>query len=167
MRAAILFSMAAMLAFGATQPAADLKTVAAEPNAARRARAALVCAEQAASKAGENCRSGEYDKCNALLDEVRDAVDLAEKSLQQTGVDPSRNPRHYKDAEIRTRKLVRELEAIRAYVHPDDLDHFETIYRRISETDDGLLSAIMGQKKKSGGGRSKKDAALSPEKKEK
>ena len=126
----------------------DLKTIAAEPNPAKRARQALEYAEQAALKAGEACKASDYDNCDSLLDELQQSVELADKSLEQTGVDPRRNPRHYKDAEIRTRKITRQVDALRVYIHPDDIQHYETIYRRISEINDRLLAAIMGKGRK-------------------
>ncbi len=140
-----IFAGVLLLAARAPQ---DLKSVAAEPNLARRARAALAFGEQSALRAGDACKGNDYEKCDHLLDDVRDAVELADKSLDQTGVDPRRSPGNYKNAEIRTRKILREVDALKSYIHPDDLDHFDTVYRRISEIDDRLLAAIMGQHKK-------------------
>ena len=144
LRAAILVPL--LLGFAAA--AVDLKTIAADPNPARRARQALIYAEQACGRAGEACKANEYEQCNGLLDEIKESVELADKSLVQTGVDPRRNPRHHKDAEIRTRRIVRQVDAVRVYIHPEDMEHFESVYRRISEINDRLLAAIFGGNRK-------------------
>ena len=128
--------------------AGDLKAVAAEANPAKRARLALGNGERVATEAGEACRAGEYDDCNALLGQVQESVELADKALVETGVDPGRNPRHHKDAEIRTRKILRLVQALRTYMHADDLPHYEAVERKISEINDRLLSGIMSKKKK-------------------
>lgn len=136
--------LASSLLVPARQPE-DLKSIAAEPNPARRARAALVYGEQTAFKAGEACKGNEYEKCNHLLDEIRDSVELADKSLDETGADPRRSPGNFKNAEIRTHKILRDVDALKSYIHPDDMEHFESVYRRVSEINDRLLAALMGQ----------------------
>ncbi len=126
----------------------DLKAVAAEPNLVKRARLALTNGEQAAAKAGEACKASETAACDARLTEVQESVELAGKSLDESGIDARRSPRHFKDAEIRTRKILRQVEALRAYVQGDGLEHFEAVYRKISDINTHLLWAIMSKKKK-------------------
>jgi len=126
----------------------DLKGVLGEPNLVKRARLALDFGDRAASQAGQACRNGEYEDCNKLLEQVGDSVDLAGKSLDQTGMDPARKPQSFKEAELHTRKIMRALEAVRAYVRPEEIDHVNAVYRRISEIDDRLVSGIMGRKRK-------------------
>ena len=128
--------------------AEDLKTVAAEPNPVKRARLALVHGEHAATKAGEACQGSEYDQCNQLLSEAEESVELASQSLDRAGIDAARNPRHHKDAEIKTRKILRLVDALRSYIHPEDLVHYEAVRKKVSDINDRLLSAIMSKKKK-------------------
>ncbi len=142
-----VFIVALPLAF--TGFAADnLKSIANEPNLVKRARLALANAEHASVKVGEACKTNDYDACNAMLTEVQESVELADKALDESGIDPGRSPRHFKDAEIRTRKIMRQVEAIRAYIRGEDLPHFDAVYHRISEIDDRLLTGIMSKKKK-------------------
>ena len=135
-----------VLLFAASLPALDLKTVAAERDPVKRARMALDNGEQAATNAGKACKAGDYDPCNDELTETKDSVELAADSLQKTGINPSRNPRHFKDAEIRTRKILRILHAVEPYIHPEDADRYRSIVRRVSDINDRLLSAIMKRK---------------------
>jgi hypothetical protein len=128
--------------------ALDLKTAAAEPNLVKRARLALANGETASTRAGDACRSGDYDKCDALLDEVKESVELGKTSLDATGIDAARSPRHFKDAEIRVRKILRLLDAVRSYVHSEDMSHFEAVRARVSEINDQLLSAIMKKQRR-------------------
>ncbi len=141
----ILFALAMIAPAAASE---DLKIAAAEPNAVKRARLALANGERAALKAGAACKGAEYDTCNALLAEVQESVELAHKSLDESGINARRNPKHFKDAEMRTHKILRLVDPLRAYVHPDDLDRFDAVQRRISEINGKFLAAVMGKKKK-------------------
>ena len=141
-------SVAVLALLVAAQPAPDLAKIASEPDLVKRARLALTNAERATTAGGDACRSGDHDKCSALLSEVQNSVELAQASLQKTGIDPARSPRHFKDAEIRTRKIMRLLDAVGAYVHSDDASHFDSVRRRVSEINDQLLSGIMSKRKR-------------------
>jgi len=140
-------ALLALLAGGGLLLGADLASAAAQADPVKRSRLALENGERAAAQAGEACRAGDHDKCDALVQEARESVELAKKSLDQSGQEPSRSPR-FKDAEIRTRKILRQLEAVRAYVHPDDVDRFEAERARISKINDQLLAGIMTRAKK-------------------
>ena len=129
-------------------PAGEVKILAAEPNPVKRARLALTNGERTALKAGEACKVAEYEKCNKLLTEVQESVELASKSLDESRIDASRSPRHFKDAEVRTHKILRLVQPIRAYVHPDDQEHYNAVYQRISAINDSFLKAVMGRRKK-------------------
>lgn len=126
----------------------DLKSVSAQPNPVKRARMALVYGERVARDAGEACKANDYEKCSALVTEIQESVELASKSLDESGIDSRRNPRHFKDAEIRSHKILKLVEALRAYLHADDLEHYEKVHRRISEINDRFLAAVMGKRKK-------------------
>ena len=120
----------------------------AQADLVRQARQSLVRAEQAATQSGEACKSTDYDKCNTLLTEVQEAVEKAKDSLDKTGLNPARSPRHFKDAEIRTRKILKLLRAVVSYIHPDDRPRFDTAVGRVSDINDQLLSSIMEKKRK-------------------
>lgn len=120
----------------------------AEVEFVRQARQSLTQAELAAKQSGEACRSGEWEKCNQLLDGVQHGVEQAKEALDKTGINPRKSPRHFKDAEIRTRKILTVLRNLASYIHPDDLQHYETVVSRVSDINDQLLSGILEKKKK-------------------
>lgn len=114
----------------------------------QQARQSLTQAEENAKKSGAACRGGEWEKCSALLSEVQTGVEGAKQSLDQTGINPSRSPRHFKDAEIRVRKILRFLQDLAGYIHPDDRKHYDTVVKRVSDIDDQILDSIVTRKKK-------------------
>jgi hypothetical protein len=132
----------------AAWPATDLKGVRAEPDPIKRYRLALNHGEDAAGLSAKACKANEYEQCVGLLREVRDAVELASKSLADSGIDASRNAGHHKNAEIRIRKIRRVVEATRGYIHPEDQEEYEAVVKRISDLNDELLAAIMKRRKR-------------------
>jgi hypothetical protein len=114
----------------------------------QQARQSLTEAEQSVKQSAEACRGGEWEKCNALLTDVQKGVEGAKESLDKTGINPARSPRHFKDAEIRIRKILRFLRDLGGYVHPDDRKHYETVVKRVSDIDDQILESILTRKKK-------------------
>jgi hypothetical protein len=142
-----LGSLVAMLAASAW-PAADLNAVRAEPDHIKRYRLALSYGEDTAGRGAKACKANEYEQCVGLLREVRDAVELASKSLADSGIDATRNASHHKNAEIRVRKIRRVVEATRSYIHPEDQEEYEAVVKRISDLNDELLAAIMRRRKR-------------------
>ncbi len=127
---------------------ADLASVKAEPNLERRARRALENADQALKAAQEAYRNGDAKQTEAAFDELRESVVLANDSLKQTGKNPRRSPRHFKNAEIKTRALLRRLEDFRPQMSPDDRDCLDKAQAAIQKVHDELLTGIMGEKRK-------------------
>ena len=142
-----LGALGAVLTAGAW-PAADLKTVRAEPDPIKRYRLALSYGEDAAGRGAKACKANEYEQCIGLLREVRDAVELASKSLADSGIDASRNASHHKNAEIRVRKIRKVVEVTSTYIHPEDQEEYEAVVKRISDLNDELLAAIMRRRKR-------------------
>ena len=114
----------------------------------REARQALNEAEQTAAKSGKACKDGRYEECNAMLNQTEESVERAKESLDKTGINPSRSPRHFKDAEIRVRKILKVLRDVASYIHPDDQRHYDRVVNRLSDINDQLLSSVMEKKKK-------------------
>jgi hypothetical protein len=127
---------------------ADLASVKAEPNLERRARKALENADQALKAAQEAYRNGDAKQTEAAFDELRESVVLANDSLKQTGKNPRRSPRHFKNAEIKTRALLRRLDDFRPQMSPDDRDCLDKAQAAIQKVHDELLTGIMGEKRK-------------------
>ena len=90
----------------------DLTAVKSEPNLEKRSELALDHANLALDAARDDYNSGNIDKSQTELEEVRDLVDLAYESLSDTGKDPRRDPKFFKRAELRTRELLRRLEGL-------------------------------------------------------
>jgi len=134
----------ASLTLGAGWAFADLSAIEAEPNLEKRAQKALDYAEKMLKTADKAHEAGNWPKTLESLQEMGKSGQLAFTSLKQTGKNPRRSPKHFKRAEIRTRKLLRNLEDIRLRLSLEERDRIESIRRDIQEIHDDLLEGIMG-----------------------
>jgi hypothetical protein len=142
----LLISLAGLLAVVPLR--ADLAAVRAEPNLERRAGKALDNADRALKTAQETYRNGYAQQSEAAFEELRESVVLANDSLKQTGKNPSRSPKHFKRAEIRTRELLRRLNDFRPQMSLEDRGPLEKAEATIQKIHEELLAGIMGGKKK-------------------
>jgi hypothetical protein len=126
----------------------DLTTVQSEPNLERRSERALDNANLALDAARDDYNSGNYDKSQNELQEVRDSVELAYQSLSDTGKDPRKDPKFFKRAELRMRELLRRLEGVGQGMSQVDRGTLDKVRERISEVHDNLLNGIMSKRKK-------------------
>jgi hypothetical protein len=138
--------MAALLAVASAR--ADLSTARAEPNLEKRSRLALGNADAAFAAAREAYRSGDLTHTQAALEEVRESVVLAHESLKQTGKNPSRSPKHFKHAEIKTRALLRRMDDFRNEMSFDDRPPLDAVRTVIDKINQELLRGIMGGRKR-------------------
>jgi hypothetical protein len=128
--------------------AADLAAIQAEPNLEKRARKALDNADAALKAAREAyLDKGDLTETRKALDEIEESVALASKSLYDTGKDPFKKSKHFKRAEIRTRKLLRRLSDFREQMSVLDRDEIDKVRASVQKIHDDLLAGIMGQKK--------------------
>jgi hypothetical protein len=143
--AALLVCLSLALPLGA----GDLAAVKAELNLEKRARRALDNAD-VALKAAEDAylKDGDLERANAALDELSQSVELAFTSLRQTGKSPVKSPRRFKEAEIKTRELLRLLADFRQGMSALDRDEIDKVHAAIQKVHDDLLAGIMGGKKK-------------------
>jgi hypothetical protein len=128
--------------------AADMAQVQAEPNLEKRSHAALELAERSLKASRQAYSAGDLPQASALLDEMKQSVDLAEKSLKQTGKDPIKSPKHFKYAEIKTADLLRRLEAYQQDTNIGDRPMVESAKERVQDVHDRLLHGIMTGKKR-------------------
>jgi hypothetical protein len=143
-----LFLLASWLAFGQTvQPEDELARIQAEPNAEKRARAALDHADEALKRAHDAYAKGDDSATSAHLEAVEQLVELADSSLKQSGKNPSRSPKHFKAAELRTRDLLRRLEGFREQMSVADRPQVDRVMAAVQKIHDALLEGIMGKKK--------------------
>jgi hypothetical protein len=125
--------------------AVDLAAIQAEPNLAKRAKLALAAADADFKAARETyAQKDDLRATNASLREVSQLVDLAYASLLPAG----KNPWRFKDAEIRTRGLLRLLADFRESMSVLDRDEIDQVRAAVEKVHDELLAGIMAGKKK-------------------
>jgi len=148
MKLAILF-LAPLLAAGQSSGASadNLARLQAEPNLEKRAHAALNNAEEALKQARDAYTNGDTAAAESRLEEVEQSVELADSTLKQTGKNPSRSPKHFKYAELRTRDLLRKLDGFRDDMSVADRPVIERVIATVQKIHDALLEGIMGKKK--------------------
>jgi hypothetical protein len=127
---------------------ADLASVKTERKPEKRAEKALDNAQDAFKRArNAYMEKGDLGQTTAFLNELMDSVQLAYDSLIETGKNPSKSPKHFKKAEIRTRDLLRRLADFRDQMSALDRDGIDKIHTSIQKIHDDLLAGIMGEKK--------------------
>jgi hypothetical protein len=140
-------SVLAALLLAPTAPA-DLSAVLAERNLEKRSRKALDYAAHALKAARQAYRQGQLELTEQKLQQVRESVELAFRSLQETGKNPLRHPKHFKHAEIKTRELLKHLDHFRDQMAYDDRPVVEPVRQSAETIHEELLLSIMGKKKK-------------------
>ena len=149
MKIAILF-LAPLLAAAQKSsggPAGDIARLQAEPNLERRAHAALDNAEEALKRARDAYTSGDTAASESGLEEVGQSIELTDSTLKQTGKNPSRSPKHFKYAELRTRALLRKLDGFRDDMSVADRPALDRVIATVQKIHDAWLEGIMGKKK--------------------
>ena len=149
MKLAVLF-LAPLLAAAQKSsgaPADDLARLQSEPNLEKRAHAALDNAEEALKRARDAYTSGDTAGAESRLEEIGQSVELADKTLKQTGKNPSRSPKHFKYAELRTRELLRKLDGFRDDMSVTDRPALDRVIATVQKIHDAWLEGIMGKKK--------------------
>ncbi|HKW97167.1 MAG TPA: hypothetical protein VJN43_05495 [Bryobacteraceae bacterium] len=132
----------------AGSPAEDLARIQTETNLEKRARAALDNADDALKRARDAYQKGDSTEANARLSEIEQSVVLADESLKATHKNPSRSPKHFKQAEMRTRELLRKLDGFRDEMSVTDRPALDRVASAVQKIHDALLDGIMGGKKK-------------------
>jgi hypothetical protein len=126
----------------------DLDSIKAEPRPERRAEMALSHAELELKSAQEAyVVKGDIKRTSAALEEVSESVQLAHTALKETHKNPSKSPKHFKRAEIKTRELLRRLTDFREQMSVDDRELADKTRAVIQKVHEELLEGIMGGKK--------------------
>ncbi len=149
MKLAVLF-LAPLLAAaqkGYGTPADDLARLRSESNLEKRAHAALDNAEEALKRARDAYTSGDTAGAETRLEEIGQSVELTDSTLKQTGKNPSRSPKHFKYAELRTRELLRRLDGFRDDMSVADRPVLDRVIGTVQRVHDAWLEGIMGKKK--------------------
>jgi hypothetical protein len=141
-KVAVLSALAAVVSIAR----ADLSAVRAESNLEKRSRLALEHADKTLDAARQSYREGDWEKVQTALDEVRESAEIALESLLNCGKDAARGSKYFKSAEIKTRELVRKLEAFRQQVSYDEQPPVEKVKSVVQKVHDDILDGIMGKK---------------------
>jgi len=147
----VRWGMALALALGAfcIQPAsADLGAAKAEPNPEKRSKLALDNAQAALHAARAAYNQGDNAAAAAALGEMRQSVDLAYDSLEQTGKNPRSHPKYFKQAEISTRDLLRRMETFQQEMSYLDRPLVDGAKARVQKVHDDLLMGLMEGRRK-------------------
>jgi hypothetical protein len=128
-------------------PADELARIQAEPHPDKRAHLALDNADDALKQARDAYDKGDNEAVAARMQEVEHSVELAESALKQTGKNPSRSPKHFKYAELKTRDLLRKLESFREAMSVTDRPVADRVILTVQKIHDALLDGIMGKNK--------------------
>lgn len=143
-RLALLAGMAVLCSFAAQRGSlAEIEAIADRETRSRRALAFAWDQLDIVSKA---YRDNDLAVGRQALEDIGEAVDLAVSSLEATGKYARRHPRHFKHAEIRTRKLLVQLQQLQRKLYLGDQADFEGLIERIESANARLLRGLMGPK---------------------
>ena len=146
MRLWTILAAVSLLAAGTLR--ADLKPALAEPNLEKRSKLALDNAASAFKALREAYQKGDNEQLTAYAAEIQESVDLAYTSLEQTGKNPRKSPKWFKQAEIDTRALLRRLEGFQQDMNFADRPLLDKVKARVQEVHDELLTGLLEGKNK-------------------
>ena len=126
--------------------AQELDSIKAERDPERRSDRALDWADRLLSVSRDNYAEGDYKKALAGVNEIRESVDLAQKSLMESHKNPHKS-KYYKKAELRLRELARHLEEFKRESSVDDRPPIDSLIAHVNEVHDELLTGILEKKK--------------------
>jgi len=127
---------------------AELDQARAEPNLEKRSKLALVNAEAALKDARQAYRTGDTASADSKLSVVEDSVDLSYMSLTDTGKNPRKSPKYFKQAEMETRELGRKLDDFQHEMSYTDRAGVDKVRARVQQVHDELLTGLMEGKKR-------------------
>jgi hypothetical protein len=132
-----------MLWFAMLTLALDLGSVKNEPKLEKRSDLALQYANSALDSAKLAYQEGRFENTQAALGEVKDAVTLSYDSLVATGKNPRKSSGPFKNAEKKTRELLRRLLGFRDSMSVVDHPVLDPVMEDVKVVHDQLLSGIM------------------------
>ncbi len=125
----------------------DLAGIKSEANLEKRARLAIENAEGALKNAQSDYEKGDANGVATAISEMRESVEVAHVALAETGKNPVRSPKHFKNAELKSRALLKRLDGFEQSMDFEDRKIVEPAKIRIQEIHDEWLLGIMGNKK--------------------
>jgi hypothetical protein len=139
-------SLLAILLFAAASVPASLDKVKAEPDLEKRSELALDYGRKSLKDARTAYDAGKLDEVKSLVAEVEAAVQLSIQSLEDTKKNPRRKSKYFKRAEIKTRDMLRETDALSQHMSYADRPMLESLRKQLHDANDELLRGIMGMK---------------------
>ena len=136
-----------LLFFFAAPTPVTVDQVKAEPNPERRARAAVEFAVAAERSAETAFTDGDMKMVAALLNTMKEGMEIARDSLIASKKTPGRDPGLYKYAEQRSRELLIRLDDLERRMFVDDRDMMTVPKAAVQEIHDAWFEGIMGRKK--------------------
>ncbi len=134
----------AITAFGAQLITLD--SIAAEPDLERRSRLAVEFAQGQVDVALFAYQAADAEAARAALAKIPEAVDISQAALSQTGKHARKKPKHFKRAEIETRKLLEDLKDAQRQLNFDERPDLDPIIKHVDAVNRQLLLAIMQKK---------------------
>ncbi len=121
----------------------ELAAVERESNPEKRSKLALEFASGQVNRVVDAYLDAEPAVARTVLAKIVEAVELSRTSLEETGKHPRSRPKHFKRAEIETRKLIRDLEGAKRKLTFDERSDLDPTIARIEEINQQLLMGIM------------------------
>ena len=146
-RSALLLILAVSAVGGAS--AADPETLEAikrEADLEKRSKFALEHARKQIDPMVEDYLAAEPEQARARLGAIVEAVEVSYDALEDTGKHPRAKPKHFKRAEIATRKLINSLEDCKRKLTFEEDKDLDPVIARIEEINQSLLMGIMRKK---------------------
>jgi hypothetical protein len=150
MRTRAGWGLALILVWGGAPPLlrADLKAALAEKDLGRRSKLALDNAQAALQAARSAYEQGDLEKTQASVGEVRESVELAYQSLDDTHKNPRKSPKWFKNAELVTRDMLRRLDTFDHDMSYEDRPILKPLKEKVQQVHDDLLLGLMEGKPK-------------------
>ncbi len=146
-RMVLILSVGIALVWAAKTPT-SLEEVEREPNLEKRAGLALDFARPAVQRMLKAYVAGEREEAKEILGSIVQAAVLAQSALEETGKNARSKPKHFKRAEIDTRKLLRDLESAQRQLTFDERPDLDPAIAKVDAINRQLLFDIMETKKK-------------------
>jgi hypothetical protein len=138
----LALSLAAWAAAGDDQ--AQIKAKAqAEKDPIKRAQLEIRLAQFRLDGAQKAYEEGMHDKGLAELKEMMALVQDAHNRMFETGRNPRKKPKGFKEAEIKFREMTRRLKDLRLSIPVDDRDPLDGMIAKISKMQERLLKGLM------------------------
>ena len=145
-RAVLMIGFAAALVWAA-KPPASLDEVQREPDLEKRADLALEFARPAVNRKLKAYEAGQPAEAKQILDSIVKAAVMAQEALEETGKHARSKPKHFKRAEIDTRKLLRDLQSAQRQLTFDERPDLDPAIETVEKINRQLLFDIMESKK--------------------